>query len=88
MRERLPRGSKNWRKQSEFFFCALTEITYDTQFCRRKLQNKVKSSDESYSELQTKYSSLEKAKNHIAAELEDLNIDLEKVRVLEEEELS
>lgn len=48
--------------------------------CRRKLQNKLKDADEAYTELATKYSSLEKAKNHIAAELEDLNLDLEKVK--------
>lgn len=47
---------------------------------RRKLQGKLKESDESLNELQAKYSSLDKAKNHIAAELEDLNLDLEKAR--------
>ena len=51
---------------------------------RRKLQNKLKESDEALSELQAKYSSLEKAKHHMAAELEDLNLDLEKVRLLSE----
>ena len=50
-----------------------------TVYCRRKLQNKLKESDEALTDLQTKYSSLEKAKTHMAIELEDLNLDLEKV---------
>ena len=49
-------------------------------FGRRKLQSKVKESDESLTELQGKYSSLDKAKHHMAAELEDVNLDLEKER--------
>lgn len=55
-------------------------LKFDSDFlCRRKLQQKLKDSDEALSELQTKYSSQEKAKNHMAAELEDVNLDLEKV---------
>ena len=46
---------------------------------RHKLQAKLKEAEESLEAAQSKYSSLEKTKNHIASELEDLNLDLEKV---------
>ncbi len=50
--------------------------------CRRKLQNKVKEAEESLSTLQTKYSSLEKTKQRVANELDDVNITLENVSTL------
>ena len=53
-------------------------ITSSHPPCRRKLQNKLKASDEALTELQSKYSSLDKAKHRIEAELEDVNLDLEK----------
>jgi hypothetical protein len=46
---------------------------------RRKLTNKLKEADEALSGLQAKHSSLEKTKKRISDELEDLNLDLEKV---------
>jgi hypothetical protein len=46
---------------------------------RRKLTNKLKEADEALSGLHVKYSSLEKTKKRISDELEDLNLDLEKV---------
>ena len=46
---------------------------------RRKLSNKLKESEDGLSTMEVKYTSLEKTKKHIAQELEDLNIDLEKV---------
>lgn len=49
-------------------------------FLRRKLQAKVNEAEEALSNLESKYSSLEKTKAHIAAELEDVNLDLEKVK--------
>ena len=47
--------------------------------CRRKLTNKLKEAEEAHSGLQVKHSSLEKTKKRISDELEDLNLDLEKV---------
>jgi len=49
-------------------------------FLRRKLQAKLNEAEEALSTLESKYSSLEKTKAHIAAELEDVNLDLEKVK--------
>lgn len=46
---------------------------------RHKLQAKLKEAEETLEALQTKYSALEKTKARIAAELEDLNLDMEKV---------
>ena len=48
-------------------------------YCRRKLQAKLKEQEEAHSSLESKYGSLEKTKARIAAELEDVNLDLEKV---------
>ena len=48
-------------------------------YYRRKLQSKLNETEESLRNLETKYSSLEKTKARIAAELEDVNLDLEKV---------
>ena len=50
-------------------------------FCcfRRKLQNQIKDLEESLTGMESKCSSLEKTKNRIATELEDVNLDLEKV---------
>ena len=48
-------------------------------FLRRKLTIKLKESDEALSAVEAKHSSLEKTKKRIADELEDLNLDLEKV---------
>lgn len=48
-------------------------------FLRRKLQNKLKEIEEALTNAEQKYSSMEKTKVRIAAELEDLNLDLEKV---------
>ena len=47
---------------------------------RHKLLLKVKEAEEALEALQSKYSALDKTKSRIAAELEDLNLDLEKVR--------
>lgn len=47
--------------------------------CRRKLQAKLNEAEESLRNLESKYSSLDKTKARIAAELEDVNLDLEKV---------
>ena len=60
-----------WSLTANFFVCFL---------CRRKLQNKLKASDEALTELQAKCASVDKAKNRMAAEFEDLNLDLEKAR--------
>lgn len=46
---------------------------------RRKLQNRLKEAEEALAADAAKYSTLEKTKNRLAAELEDLNLDLEKV---------
>ena len=48
-------------------------------FPRHKLTAKVKETEEALEVLQTKYSALDKTKMRIAAELEDLNLDVEKV---------
>ena len=48
-------------------------------YYRRKLQAKLNEAEESLRNLETKYSGLEKTKARIAAELEDINLDLEKV---------
>ena len=48
-------------------------------FFRRKLTNQMKELEEALSAAQSKHSSLEKTKNRIAAELEDVSLDLEKV---------
>lgn len=48
---------------------------------RHKLQSKAKEAEEALEALQAKYSALDKTKNRIAAELEDLNLDLEKVAI-------
>ena len=42
----------------------------------------MKEAEESITAIESKYSSLDKTKQRIAAELEDLNLDLEKVRPL------
>ena len=46
---------------------------------RRKLQNRLKESEEALAATEAKYSALDKTKNRLAAELDDLNLDLEKV---------
>lgn len=46
---------------------------------RRKLQNRLKEAEEALAAADAKYSSLDKTKNRLAAELDDLNLDLEKV---------
>jgi len=46
---------------------------------RRKFQQKLTEAEESLANLESKYASLEKTKSRIAAELEDVNLDLEKV---------
>ena len=48
--------------------------------CRRKLQSQLKDIQEQLSASEAKYSSMEKTKNRIAAELEDVTLDLEKVQ--------
>ena len=48
-------------------------------FFRRKLNNKLKETEEALATAEQKYSSTEKTKVRMAAELEDLNLDLEKV---------
>ena len=48
---------------------------------RQKLTAKVKETEEALEDLQNKYSTLDKTKARIAAELEDLNLDIEKVLV-------
>jgi uncharacterized coiled-coil DUF342 family protein len=50
-----------------------------TSFPRHKLTAKVKETEEALESLQNKYSSLDKTRQRIAAELEDLNLDVEKV---------
>ena len=46
---------------------------------RRKLQNRLKEAEEALAAADAKYSTLDKTKNRLAAELDDLNLDLEKV---------
>ena len=46
---------------------------------RRKLQQRLTEAEESLANTESKYSSMEKTKARIAAELEDVNLDLEKV---------
>ena len=46
---------------------------------RHKFQSKLKEAEEALEALQAKHSALEKTKSRIAAELEDSNLDLEKV---------
>ena len=58
------------------------------QRCRRKMQAKLNEAEESLRNLESKYSSLEKTKARIAAELEDVNLDLEKVSLLKEVSVS
>ena len=48
-------------------------------FVRRKLQQRLTEAEETLGTTESKYSSLEKTKARIAAELEDINLDLEKV---------
>ena len=50
-----------------------------TLILRRKLSTKLKGVEEALAATETKYSTLEKTKKRIADELEDLNLDLEKV---------
>ena len=47
---------------------------------RRKLTIKLKEAEEALSALEAKYTSLDKTKKRISDELEDLNLDLEKVK--------
>lgn len=47
---------------------------------RRKLQNKLKEAEEALATSDSKYAALDKTKTRIATELEDLHLDLEKVR--------
>ncbi len=46
---------------------------------RRKFQVKLKEAEEALAAAEQKYSSLDKTKHRIETELEDLNLDLEKV---------
>ena len=46
---------------------------------RHKMQARLKETEEALESLQAKYSALDKTKARIAAELEDLNLDIEKV---------
>ena len=55
-------------------------FNYLTFFNRRKLQNQAKELDGELTGLRSKYSSLEKAKNRLAAELDDVNLELDKER--------
>ena len=48
---------------------------------RNKLQAKAKEAEEELDALKNKHSSLEKTKKRIDAELEDLNLNLENVRL-------
>ena len=52
------------------------------------MQAKLNEAEESLRNLESKYSSLEKTKARIAAELEDVNLDLEKVSLLKEVSVS
>ena len=47
---------------------------------RRKMQNQNKELDDELTSLRTKYSSLEKAKNRLSAELDDVSLELDKER--------
>ena len=49
---------------------------------RRKLQSKLKEAEDSLTDVGTKYSALEKTKQRLSNELEDLNLTLESVRLL------
>ena len=49
---------------------------------RRKLQAKLKELEEALAASETKYSALDKTKARMASELEDMNLDLEKVGVV------
>ena len=55
---------------------------------RHKFQAKLKEAEEALEALQTKYSALEKTKTRIATELEDLNLDVEKVHHLTQDQFS
>lgn len=70
-----------WRCQvCVFSFVLYLELNYKSHnYHRRKLQAKLNEAEEALRNLESKYSSLDKTKARIAAELEDVNLDLEKV---------
>lgn len=72
-------------KKKHVFCAAITYywyliLIYKFVINRRKLQNQIKELEEALSAAESKCSSVEKTKNRLATELEDVNLDLEKVR--------